>query len=350
MRLLIFNLAVDEDDPILGFTVGWVRGLAARCERVDVITMRAGRADLPGNVYVRSLGKETGRSEASRGARFYRELVSVLRRSRPDAAFAHMSPLFAAMAGPALKARKVPLTLWYAHGRGGGRSLRMAQRFADTVVSPSRSSFPLPGPVVVTGHGIDTDLFTPGTRTAHPGFGVVSVGRLSPTKRLDVFVQAAALVVDPAMTFSVIGPVLAGDEAYAEGLRRKAQEGQGNVTFREAIDAEALVDLYGTTDSAVNVCEADSVDKSGLEAMACGVPLLTSNASLVEIVSEVEPGLAVPAGNAAALADALVRLAGEPAAARQALGMRLRELVERDHSLDRLIDLLVGDVFLRRRP
>ena len=149
------------------------------------------------------------------------------------------------------------------------------------------------------------------------------------------------------MTFSVIGPVLAGDEAYAEGLRKEAQEGEGNVTFREAIDADALVDVYGTTDAAVDV-ETDSVDKSGLEAMACGVPLLTSNPSLVEIVREIDPGLVVPAGDAAALADAMVRLAGEPATARQALGMRLRVVVERDHSLDRLLDLLVGDVFLRR--
>jgi len=32
MRLLLFNLAVDADDPVFGFTSVWINALARRCE------------------------------------------------------------------------------------------------------------------------------------------------------------------------------------------------------------------------------------------------------------------------------------------------------------------------------
>ena len=58
IRLLWFNLATDADDPILGFTTSWIRAVAERIEFLHVITMRAGRVDVPGNVRVYSVGKE----------------------------------------------------------------------------------------------------------------------------------------------------------------------------------------------------------------------------------------------------------------------------------------------------
>ena len=84
MHLLMFNLATDADDPILGFASGWIAALAKRVEVVHVITMRAGRVDVPGNVRVYSVGKEKGYSEPRRAAEFYRHLIRVLRRDHID--------------------------------------------------------------------------------------------------------------------------------------------------------------------------------------------------------------------------------------------------------------------------
>ena len=50
MRLLWFNLATDVDDPVLGFTSRWIQAIATKVERIHVITMRAGRIELPENV------------------------------------------------------------------------------------------------------------------------------------------------------------------------------------------------------------------------------------------------------------------------------------------------------------
>ena len=45
LRLLLFNLATDADDPALGFTTGWINALATHGANVHVITMRAGRSN-----------------------------------------------------------------------------------------------------------------------------------------------------------------------------------------------------------------------------------------------------------------------------------------------------------------
>ena len=66
MRLLLFNLVTDLDNPTQGFNTGWIRALARRVEFIHVITMRAGHVEVPGNVRVYSVGKEKGYSEPRR--------------------------------------------------------------------------------------------------------------------------------------------------------------------------------------------------------------------------------------------------------------------------------------------
>src|SRR5918999_2285075 len=109
LRVMLFNLATDADDPILGFTTRWIRALAAKVHSVQVITMRAGRVEVPENVQVHSVGKERGYTEPRRAVEFYRLLVNVLTSGSVDVCFAHMMPLFAIMAAPVLKIRGIPI-------------------------------------------------------------------------------------------------------------------------------------------------------------------------------------------------------------------------------------------------
>src|SRR5713101_9840351 len=115
MRLLMFNLAMDTDDPILGFATRWIAALARRVESIQVITMRAGRVEVPENVRVCSVGKERGYSEPRRAVEFYRHLIRVVRTDRIDVCFSHMIPIFTVLAAPIAKARGIPIVTWYAH-------------------------------------------------------------------------------------------------------------------------------------------------------------------------------------------------------------------------------------------
>ena len=141
MRLLLFNLATDADDPLLGFTTRWIGALAKRVEFIHVITMRVGRLDVPGNVRVYSVGKEKGYSEPRRVIEFYRFLFRILREDRIDACFSHMIPIFTVLAAPVLRPKGIPIVTWYAH-RQVTSTLKLAHHFSDRMISSDKTSYP----------------------------------------------------------------------------------------------------------------------------------------------------------------------------------------------------------------
>jgi glycosyltransferase involved in cell wall biosynthesis len=82
-----------------------------------------------------------------------------------------------------------------------------------------------------------------------------------------------------------------------------------------------------------------------LEAMAAGRPVVASRvATIPEVVVDGQTGLLVPAGDPLALAEAIARLAADPALARQ-LGEAGRDRLRRHFSIDKM----VGDTELLYR-
>ena len=193
MRLLWFNLATDVDDPVLGFTSRWTQAIATKVERIHVITMRAGRIELPENVRCDSVGKEAGYSRPRRIVEFYRILLEVLRNEPVDACFSHMFPLFTVLAAPLLRPKGVPIVTWYAHP-SLTLQLRLAHRLSDQMVTSLPSSYPYdPDKLRVLGQGIDTDWFAPDkTRPQLPAL-ILCAGRLSPVKDHVTLLKAVAI-------------------------------------------------------------------------------------------------------------------------------------------------------------
>lgn len=355
--LLLFNLATDADDPVLGFTSAWANALAAYFPRVDVMTMRAGRLATADNVRVYSIGKEKGYSEPRRALEFYRRLSSLLLRERYAAAFAHMTPLFAVLAALPLCARGVPLTLWYTHG-AVSRTLRLAERVVGRVVTASPESFRLASPKVrVLGHGIDTDQFAPAARPAagNARFTVLSVGRIAPVKRLETLVEAANRLYHGLelrdLRVRIVGEAAPEDAGYAEGLRRQVTllGLEAVVTFAGPRPYDQVADEYRRADVMVNLSRTGSLDKAVLEAMACGTPVVTANEAFAAVLAPWADRLLIPHDAPGKLAAALVRLKRLPDDERAVLGAALRARVVADHSLPRLMERLVN-VLLTGEP
>ena len=379
-RLLVLNMMTDADDPILGFTTAWINALAERCGCVDVITMIAGRLEVAANVRVFSLGKERGYSEPRRAVEFYRVLGWLLSQDHYDAAFAHMTPLFAVMGAPLFRLHRVPVTLWYAHSQVS-LTLRLAELAADHAVSASPESFRLPSrKLIIMGHGIDTEEFRPAERldpllsyghsppqageeqderqassleaasnkqpTDQPIFTVGTVGRIGPKKQTALLVEAARILAEDGVDFRarIVGAPLPGDEGYVEGLKEEAQRlGLGNkVLFTGPVRFERVVEEYQALDAMVNMSLTGAIDKAVLEAMACGVPAVTSNEAFFPILEPWKDLLIVADGSARTLAERLKALIGMGQAERAALGEKLRQIVVEQHSLDRLMDRLVA--------
>jgi glycosyltransferase involved in cell wall biosynthesis len=350
VHVLWFNMKMDEGDPLLAFTIDWVNAFARYADRVTVVTMQAGAYRVRDNVRVLSLGKEKGFSEPRRALEFYRLVWRVLRRERVDAAFAHMVPLFAVMAAPLLKARGIPSVLWYAHGHVPPL-LRVAHRLVDREMTSMPNAFRLPSDKLhVVGQGVDTEIFTPPAERRDDGeFTVVHVGRLSPIKDVRTLVAAADELVNRRgrreLRVELVGDVCVPADvacrAALEEMVRSAGLGE-HVRFHGAAPFAGIPGWYGRADAAFNGCPTGAPDKAALEALACGVPLVASNETFRQVMGADGEGLVFRQGDANDLADRLERLAERAPVERAALGARLRQVVVRDHSLDRWARLLLG--------
>lgn len=148
------------------------------------------------------------------------------------------------------------------------------------------------------------------------------VGRLVERKGVHILIRALARVrerVDATLTVVGDGPRAARLEAEARRVGVDAF-----VRFAGHVGEEALGEAYRTSDVFILPAVVDGKgDTEGLgvvllEALEFGLPLVASDAGgIPDIVRHGETGLLVPPGDAGALADAILRVIEDPAAARE---------------------------------
>jgi rhamnosyl/mannosyltransferase len=162
-------------------------------------------------------------------------------------------------------------------------------------------------------------------RAGWPEGGVVlSVGRLVGYKGHDVLLEAARRL-DATVVIVGTGP---------EAARLRSLAGPRTVLAGAVAEAD-LPSYYHAADvfCLPSVTVAEAFGMVLLEAMACGVPLVTT--TLPTGVSAVNrdgtTGLVVPPGDAGALAEALAALLGD-AARRAALGRAGRRVLEEEYT------------------
>ncbi len=307
--LLVVTQRVDEADRNLSVHVRWLRWFAAECAKVQVITQAVGTYDLPSNVQVASLGKERG---ASRFTQFLRLMRMSWRSVREaDVVFVLMSPLYVLLLWPFAVLQGKPVFLWYTH-KHVSWTLRLAVRCVKKVFSASPESFRLKtNKVEYTGHTIDTDFFVPASDKARKAGKLVTVGRLSPAKRIEFMIAAVEhlRVNGHDFTLEIIGePIMEHDKPYVERVQKMVKDhGLGWVHFVGGLPAEAVREAYQTAQVSMNASLTGSLDKSLLEAMACGCPVVTTNEAFMTIAPEGFVAGTAPEDFAAALADVLER-------------------------------------------
>jgi len=354
MRLLLFNLATDSEDPVLGFTTHWIRALAKQVKFIRVITMRAGRVEVPENVRVYSVGKEKGYSEPQRAVEFYRLLLRILREDPIDVCFSHMIPIFTVLAAPVLKAKQIPIVTWFAHPNLTW-TLKLAHHLSDQMVASVATAYPYRhNKLTVIGQGIDTELFSPigGVLAEDPPI-ILCVTRLSPVKDHQTLLKAAWLLRQGwSMPFRVVivwGPDVARDESYVRRLRAQVKELQleDTVCFEPPVPMEKLPFWYRRCSVHVNMTPTGSGDKVVWEAMACGSPCVVANEGFGETLGEYADRLLFPYGEAKWLAERLAWTLSVSDDERARIGANLRERVVASHGVERLAQKLV-DIFVSK--
>jgi len=334
MRLLIVTQKVDRSDPILGFFHRWIEEFAWQCERVTVIGQYVAEHDLPANVSVLSLGKEKGASRFAQVRTFFR----LIREHRDCAThvLVHMTPIWVVLGCVPWFLMHRRVYLWY-EARGTRWPLRIALRCVRKVFSASGSGMPFgTKKSVIVGHGIDTERFRPGD-SAFERELLVSVGRITPSKRIPVLF--APLLASRACCLTIAGtPITSADRWYAQQIEDLIRsEGLGGRVTIGPLDQEGLLALLRDAHVFLHASET-ALDKALLEAMACGVPVVTTSAAARGVV----PEECFAADSAfVSRVQAMIAL---PPERRWELGGRLRRTVQEGHSLPRLVRRLVAEM------
>lgn len=187
-------------------------------------------------------------------------------------------------------------------------SAQMRDQLVDAGVEAER--------IDVVVNGVDTELFSPDGpfQRAAPADAVVVgfSGSLKGWHGVDILCDAfRRAAVDPRLHLLVIG-----DGPERKEVTRLMEELPGRVTWTGAVPLEQVPPLLRGTDIAV--APYPPLDRfyfsplKILDAMACGVVNIASDIGQIpELIRDGETGVLVPAGDAAALAAALERLAGD---------------------------------------
>jgi mannosyltransferase len=160
--------------------------------------------------------------------------------------------------------------------------------------------------------------------------------------------QLSRIAPDLDLRCDLVGdPINADGEAYLQelnaliasrGLQDKIRLAPG-IPFQRAHEAIAEADIF------VNTADTDSVDKAVLEALSCGVPVITSNAAFQEILPEnMHSASLVPKNDVDALARAIRDMCLLSLEHRNALAAMGRRLVVERHSLQSLADRIMSEL------
>lgn len=205
----------------------------------------------------------------------------------------------------------------------------VAERFRDSEVR----SLAVPRGVVVTSpftadrlrdFGVRPDrvrVVVPGTDPARPARGpgagspprLVCIGSVTPRKGHDVLVEALARIQDLPWVCVCAGSLERGGDFPDQVRSRAAEVGlESRLLFLGELDAHELDHTYETATLFVLPSRFEGYGMALTEALARGLPVVSTTAGAIPGTVPAEAGVLVPPDDAGALASALAELVSDP--------------------------------------
>lgn len=358
MKLLIVAQKLDKNDGVLGFFHDWVKEFSHRFDDVTVICLQSGEVSLPDNVKVLGLGKKNIENKLSKWRhwrnRFY-YLFNFYRycwqeRNNYDTVFIHMNQGYVIYGYWLWRLLGKKIGLWYAHG-AVSPSLVLAEKMTDLIFTSTEDGLRLESKKRrIVGQGIDVDKFQirgfTQDREARP-FAVVTVGRISAVKNISLLIEVAEILRSRNFLFEIkiAGlPLTDLDQQYYSRIGSEIVEKNlsSQITFVGSIPNYKINDFYNDADLFINLSDTGSLDKAILEAMSCGLPVMSSNDSARKIL----PDKYIINKEPQAIAERIIEFKGY-----MTDGAELRQIVIKDHSLFALsgkVHLLYESIGLKK--
>ncbi len=330
MKLLILTQAIDKEDPILGFFHHWVEEFSKNFDQVLVICLYKGKYNLPQNVRVISLGKESGRSKLKYVFNFYKYIWQ--ERKNYDTVFVHMNQEYVLLGSFLWKLWHKTIFLWRNHPMGDFKT-KIAVWMSNMVMCTSEFSYTARfSKTVIMPVGINTEVFKRDTNIKRQPKSVLVFGRISPVKKLDVFLEACLLLKKKNIIFTadIVGDALPIHQDYYDKLKKRAEDIKDIVFFKPAISNIEAPKLYNKYEVYVNLTPSGSFDKTILEASASETIVLFSNKSATSLLGE---DFAFTESDPRSLAKKLEIILGLSEKSKKLIGQTMRRKIKEKHEL-----------------
>ncbi len=256
--------------------------------------------------------------------------VKVVREFRPNVANLHFIPHLGNVAmSPFLRMARIPI-LYTIHGVPVGYTSRtlkasssiinqlatipiqLSQQIiavSDQVRTLAQRTYMIDrSKIKVIPNGIDVGKFRP----VHGKFSGETIrigfcGRLARPKRVDSVIRGLAELRDKFGT-EVLG-IIAGDGPARKELQELAKELSAPVEFLGHIEGQAIINFYDQIDALALLSQNEGLPQTVLEAMSCGVPVITSGAGgISDVISDRTNGMILQSGSSSELACAIYEL------------------------------------------
>lgn len=240
---------------------------------------------------------------------------------------------------PAPKARLLrPLVRWLMQGVVNNAGSRLILQNSEDLAAFQQAKLADARQVrLIKGSGVDIQRFQPAVKPA-PARGetrVLLAARLLWDKGVAEYVDAARQLRAAGLPirFLLAGAPDPGNPASIPPAQLTAWAAEGVIEVLDHV--EDMPALYARTDIVVLPSYREGLPKSLIEAAACGLPLVTTDApGCREVVTDGVEGLLVPVRDANALASAIRRLHDHPGLARRmGQAARARALAEFDEQI-----------------
>lgn len=347
MRLLILTQLVDLNDDVLGFMHGWIAEFARSCELVTVICLKKGQVNLPENVKVLSLGKETGKSKIKYVYNFYRYIWQF--REDYDIVFTHMNYEYVNLGGIFWRLLGKKIGLWYAHGYAP-LGLKAAEKLVNIIFTSTKSGCRLSSNKInVIGQGIDIEKFKIENLKSRVNNRnkIISIGRISPSKDYETLIKAVEFLKSKGLNLSVEiigGPAVTADENYFSGLKQLVADKKltEEIKLIGPVANKEILKFLQNTALFVNMGQTGSLDKAMVEAMAAELPILTCNEAMLEVLGDYKEILMYPKRDYKMLAEKIEYVINLPVEDYLKLGLSLRNIAIEKHSLKNFINKILN--------
>ncbi len=296
-------------------------------------------------------------------------LTRLLRRRRVDAVICVGAGDKMFWGRLAARFARVPVVICWIHSTGWPDRIGWANRclgpWTDMYVGVAQAHgrylveverFPA-AKVRVIANGVDIDRFRPRPVDAHlrarlglpPGPLAGTVTRLAPEKNLEMLLDVAA------RTRRAVGDaqfLVIGDGPLRENLRERVRQlGVGDCVHFLGWRTD-VAELLAALDAFLLTSHIEANPVSILEALASGVPVVSTRVGSVAETVTAAHGFLVAPGDAAGMAERLVYLLGTPGRAK-AMGAAGRQAAIERWSLGPMVrkyECLIEEIYRRKRP